>query len=500
MSLKNLQEIASLVTKNAKKNRYVELVDDGEEGPKYLRLMQGLGQKRWSTDEEAQMELYGNELGDKTFDMLKLRAKEQLINLIFQLDTAKQVKSSYDKAYFSACKNLLAGALLLARNRNNAGIGLLKIALESSRKCFFNDLALVALRLLRTYSSFSGSRKDYDKYNSLLKLTINIIEVENHAEELNQELIVDVVRAVEIKENWSQRVRENYIKLQELNKKFDTYSTRLNMYRVGIRYYDSINDYRSAIGLATECEQFLLSNPHLIQKVRLGEMNLQKLYGALHLRDYENGSEYADTCKSLFNAGTINWLIFLEYYFLLCLHTGNHKKATEVYRQVITHPAFKNYPPQNIEKWKIFEAFLVYVLPGALSLNRSFNVSKFINEVPLFSKDKAGYNLSIIIAQIILSLKTNDYSRVLDKAEALKLYASRYIRKDKNPRSYYFIKMLLVMIKYDFDAKKTEQISQKFYNKLKAAHLGEQTEIETLEVIPYDLLWPQILEMLRTNN
>jgi hypothetical protein len=52
------------------------------------------------------------------------------------------------------------------------------------------------------------------------------------------------------------------------------------------------------------------------------------------------------------------------------------------------------------------------------------------------------------------------------------------------------------MIKYEFDKGKTEQIASKFYEKLKSTHIGEQNELETLEVIPYDLLWPKLLQHL----
>ncbi|MBL0341456.1 MAG: hypothetical protein IPP71_11235 [Bacteroidetes bacterium] len=261
-----------------------------------------------------------------------------------------------------------------------------------------------------------------------------------------------------------------------------------------------MDDYTNAIKIASDCEAYLKSKPHLIQRVRLGEMNLHKLYGSLHLRDYENGTSFATNCMTLFNPGTLNWLIFLEYYFLLCLHTKNYIKAKEVFNQVIGHSSFKLYPAQSKEKWKIFESFLNYAIPSSVPGSKKFNVAKFINEVPIFSKDKAGYNLSIIISQIILLINLKDFSKILDKAEPLKQYASRYIKKEKNPRSYYFIKMLLVMVNYDFDSKKTAQIANKFFIKLKESHLGLQSELETLEVIPYDVLWPEIISKLEASE
>lgn len=497
MSIKNLQEISSLVTNYTKKNRFLRGKGTDEKGVKYLQLIRGLSEKRWESDEQAALDLYGNELGDKTFDMLKSRAKDRLVDMIFQLDTAKRFKSSYDKAYFSTCKNLMSGVILFTQNRLKSGEDLLKSSLSTAEQYHFTDLKIIAAKYLRTLSSFSGSPRKFDLYSGILRKATNTLQDELRSEELNQELILQAVRSVGNDEVWQQHVKRNFDELKELVKRVDTYTTRINMYRVGLRYYDSISDYRNSIRLAEECEGYLHEHPHLIQRVRLGEMSLNKLYAALHLRDYENGTRYADECTRLFNPGTINWLIFLEYFFLLCLHTGNTSRAAEVYRQVVSHKSFDLYPPQNKEKWKIFEAFLVYSLPDNRESGIRFNIPRFINEVSIFSKDKAGYNFSIIIAQILLSLKIGDREQIVNKAEALKLYTSRYIRKEKNPRSYYFMKMILVMIKYDFDPVKTEQIAQKFFVKLQKSTLGEQNELETLEVIPYDLLWPQVLELIR---
>ncbi|MBL7916011.1 MAG: hypothetical protein JNL49_13330 [Bacteroidia bacterium] len=500
MSIKILQEISSLVTDFTKNNRYLEIKTSEAGGMKYLKLIEGLGKKTWKNDQEAINDIYGKPLGDKTFDMLKSRAKDRLVNMIFQLDTEKKFKSSYDKAYYSTCKNLLTGAILLLQNKQYSGKEYLKLALSSAKEYYFTDLSVIALRMLRYQSSFSGSKKQFYKFDQELKHALKQLEAELLAEELNQLIILEVVRSMANKDELASITKQYYKQLQETVNEYDTYTTRINMYRVGLRYYESVDDFKSAISLAESCEQYLKSNPHLIQKVRLGEMNLHKLNGCLHLRDYENGSKYAAECMVLFNSGTLNWLIFLEYYFLLSLHTRNYEKAAEIYNQVINHPSYTSYPGQNQEKWKIFESFLSYALPVNSKFHKKFNVFRFINEVPLFTKDKAGYNLSIIVAQTIILINLGDYEKLLDKAESLKLYASRYIRKDKNPRSYYFIKMLLVMIQYDFDPKKTAQISLKFFAKLKESHLGEQSELETLEVIPYDLLWPEILEKLELNR
>ncbi|MFM7823611.1 MAG: hypothetical protein ACKPB3_07540, partial [Bacteroidota bacterium] len=152
------------------------------------------------------------------------------------------------------------------------------------------------------------------------------------------------------------------------------------------------------------------------------------------------------------------------------------------------------YPPPNVEKWRIFEAYLEYAEPISSPVRRKFNVSKFLNEVPVFSKDKAGYNLSIIIAQVLLARKTNELHRVVDREESLKIYLSRYIKKEKHLRSYYFLKMIQVMVRYDFDPMKTSQIADKFFMKMKQSG---QASPETSEIIPYEWLWTDLMARLR---
>src|SRR5688572_12916514 len=177
MSIKNLQEISSLVTNYTKKNRFVEL-SEGSGEAKYLQLLKGLESKSFQSDEEAIQGIYGKSLGDKTFAMLKTRAKERLINMIFQLDTQKRFKSSYDKAYFLTCKNLLAGALLLNQNRPNAATEALNIALSYATKYHFTDFSITALRLLRYSISFTGSSIKHKKYSEELKQNQKILDAE----------------------------------------------------------------------------------------------------------------------------------------------------------------------------------------------------------------------------------------------------------------------------------------------------------------------------------
>ena len=244
---------------------------------------------------------------------------------------------------------------------------------------------------------------------------------------------------------------------------------------------------------------YLEANPNFADLGVIAEINIQKLDTCLYLRKYAIGKASVIICESIFNKGTSNWVVIKEIYYLLCIHTGNYNEAASILKEVKGRKNFSEFNKDRIERWKIFEAFLSYILPARKG-RRKFNVHKFVNEVPVFSRDKIGYNFSIIVAQLILLVKEGDFDRVMDKYESLKSYARRYIKKDRSPRSYYFVKMLLTMIKYDFNPEKTEAIAAKHFDKLCASRIGNQGELETLEVIPYDVLWPDLLEKLRAHS
>lgn len=165
MSIKNLEEIATLVTNPLKKTRF----EGGTGEAKTHQLIRGLLEKRWETDEEAAAELYGNKLGIKTFEMLQSRTRELLVDMIFQLQTETEFKSSYDRAYFLACKNLLSGAILLLKSRLQSGENQLKLSLKSSLQYHFTDLAIMNLRLLRSITTSSGNLKQFHHYGQLIK-------------------------------------------------------------------------------------------------------------------------------------------------------------------------------------------------------------------------------------------------------------------------------------------------------------------------------------------
>jgi len=396
MSIKNLYEISSLVTKRQNANQlFVADNEELEAGLKYRKLIEGLTREQWKSDDEARLDLYGNKAGAKTFEMLKSRAKDRLVSLIFQSDANKLFESTIEKAFFNASKSYLSGVLLFSKMKYSSGQEQFKLALKLSREYQFFDLELLTLRHLRKYSSLSGNEKLYYKLSNEIRIAQIHVNSEIEAEELDLELQASIVNSVVISDNWIQIIERNFNRINELVKESDSYLVKVYFYRLSVRYYQVKEDYLQAIDLAEQYQRFLRSNPKFLMKIRLANASLNKLYCALFLKDYQRGNHFAAECEELYDPGTITWLIFKEYHFLLCMHNSQFGKAATIFDQVLRHPCFESYPPPYKEKWRIFEAYLEYAEPISSPSRGRFNISKFLNEVPVFSKDKEGYNLTI---------------------------------------------------------------------------------------------------------
>ena len=187
------------------------------------------------------------------------------------------------------------------------------------------------------------------------------------------------------------------------------------------------------------------------------------------------------------------------------MHTKKYEKAREIFNEVVGHSRFQHLSENRREKWRIFEGFLKYMTGGseahpdqAAAKPHRFNIWKFLNEVPIYSKDKRGLNIAILILQVLFLLDRQDYDGIISRAEALKVYCSRYLKNDEDYRSNCFLKMVLIMEKKDFDKDQTQKIADKYYSRLKASQFNYTSgNLATLEIIPYEQLWLTILQKLK---
>ena len=225
----------------------------------------------------------------------------------------------------------------------------------------------------------------------------------------------------------------------------------------------------------------------------------KKLRCYLNLREFEMGHQYAKECLSLQPKGTANWFFILETQVLLSLHQGDFNAAFLYYLLAIKHCRFQLIAKSSLEHWKIIEAYfsllskmkLLNSVRQGKSIN-SFRLSKFLNEVPILSKDKKGGNISILIVQALHLLEMGKMNEFEDRIYSLRTYSYRYLNEKHLERHHIFIKMLMILPKYNYRKKEISLHAKKNFQFL-------ETEVDQspflLELIPYQILWPIVLSI-----
>lgn len=177
----------------------------------------------------------------------------------------------------------------------------------------------------------------------------------------------------------------------------------------------------------------------------------------------------------------------------------------EVYQRVLNSRNWSHNEARISEKWRIYRAYMDYAMLHAgrndkiedeNTIRTTKDLENFVRELPTYSKDKRGFYVSIIIVQILFMLEWGNIDGIIDRIESIKRYIGRYLRRPEYHRSYCFMKLLLIMEKKNFDPVAVRAAGKRYYEKLTPSDNQDMSALDTLEIIPLDDLWVNILRTL----
>ncbi len=497
-----LQELAYVVKKNSP--RASEIMGRGKKsGLKVKRFFEGLINNKFANDEEAAAFFYERSKDHSGYQKLRRKLQNRLINSVFFIDTDKSSYTRRQKAYYTTHKDWAAVKILLGRNARLSGVNLCHKILRKAKKYEFTELVLDISRTLRLhYGSHEGDLRKYERYNNLFKEYETIWKVENDAEELYTELVIRYVNSKATKEEVHARATEYHEQLLPSLSRFDSYRLHLCGYLIRLIIHTSVNDYEKTIEVCDEGIRFFERKKY-VASVPLQIFYYQQLVCFTQLKKYQEGKAAADRCLEQLESGSFNWFKYQELLLTLSMHTSQYQAAYDVFQAVTAHRRFQYLPPAIRETWKIFEAYIHYLVERGLldpeetdTRFNKFRLGKFLNETPIFSKDKRGMNIPILIIQILFMIELKRYDQAIDRIEAIQKYCSRYLRKDDTFRSNCFIKMLLQIPLSSFHRAGVIRRADKYRKKLESVSLEVSSQTHEIEIIPYEELWDMVLDAL----
>jgi len=495
-----LKEIIKVVSKTKTKN--IQLVGTpNAEKSKLNELYEGILHSEFSTDEEASKALYNSEKIEQNYRNLKSRLEKRLINTLFFIDVNSSTFSDYQKAYFNCYKNLAAIKILQGKSSRIASIKLSEKTLTQAIKFHLTDIVLFLVKDLRIfYGTIVGDKKKFESYDYLMKKYQHRYRFENEALDMYGSLA----------SNFSGSKSSKPELIEKANLYASTLRQQPKMNSLNFCFYSNLvivlkseieNDFGKTIEACDEAI-YEIKQYENISKTHLFSFLFKKLNSLIQLKRYEEAEETVKKCLNLQLEGGINWLIALQFYFILLFRSQNFQKAYEIYNEHQPLKKSKNAPQILKELWHIINAYLYYfVSTGRIKLpekveNKRFRIKKFLNDVPVFSKDQRGMKVSILILHLLFLLHQKKYNEVISRTEALQAYASKHLRKDETYRSNCFIKMLLQIPASNFNAIALQRKAKVNFEKLKSKPLEIANQPNEIEMVPYEILWSFVLDSL----
>jgi len=149
-----------------------------------------------------------------------------------------------------------------------------------------------------------------------------------------------------------------------------------------------------------------------------------------------------------------------------------------------------------LDKWHLIEGYLAFF--GSISRippMDSFKLSKWLNITE--HRNNTAQKANLIIVELLYYLATKQHPKYFYKTEQLEGYISTHFKAHSHKRTRYFLRMLKAVVKGNYRSSLVPIYAAKQLTKLKASQSDLSSEVIELEIIPYEMLWTEVLGLLR---
>jgi hypothetical protein len=488
-------ELVHIVTPTTRKKIKVFWKSPGSFGES---LYTGLRKGQISDDLSAALAVFGEPDSSVRFRAFRARFRERLLNSLFFLELTSSRHGALGVDLYRLHKQVFWVHLLAMFGARNSAVAFCKKALKTARFYHQTLIEVDMMDFLCRHYWLQGHPKLHSRLSAKLDKKLATLQAEQSLSRMYQTLSMAYVKSAVPREVSNQIAIYNE-RASELASRFQTYNTTQDSIRIQILYNQVSGNYFKTLEVCDIAERYFKEHDHLTPVTRYGELEMHRLESYLYLRDYEHGSQSALKCASYFPVGRNNWFTYMEYYFLLAMHTLRFERAIQIYTEVTSHPRFTLQRDALRERWRVFQICLNYAnratrAPGQQQVE--IDVDHLLQTVPIYTKDKQGYNVPILVMHILLLLERGDLDAITQRMEALKTYRSRYLRAKTNKHSALFFKLLMIMEANSFNYEEISKKGAKYYEQLRTLPSAYTEVHEGVQILSYAWLWERVLERL----
>ena len=277
------------------------------------------------------------------------------------------------------------------------------------------------------------------------------------------------------------------------------------VHQIAAYIYSINNQIEKSIDISKESVALFQQAPH-VPRLNLYVAYKDIMSSYLKLKDLDNAKVYLDKAMSMFTKKHYNYFRMKSLEYTIYANSKDYFSLFKLTSEILNSKKLADFK-NAMQEWKLRQAFANILLESgkikkedvAETNVKPFRLSKFLNEVDTFTKDKRGTNISILVVELMHFLIRKQYDKLNDRLDALNAYTYRYLRNDHTLRSNCFIKMLLKLPEAEYHPLRTIRYVKKYEKKLRETPFEISLKAVDVEIIPYEHLWEIILEILNEN-
>ncbi len=446
-------------------------------------------------DSEAMSRLYANTKTNSTFRALKLRVRERLLDATVNIPLNSEKFSDHFKTNCYLRKRMYAAFLLRSFYLPSIAHPLIKKLLDTATEYHVTDIQFECAKILSKYYSQIGKQRQFEEMNDRVYRIQEVLCAETDAATAQQLIAVRVAKKGDLASNEIREFKDKLNSVNKLRQSIDSHSIHIDYYRSSILLARVEKDHKKIISLCDEALMYLRRRPKLAFNRLHVEFFYSKGIAFLDLRDPIN-ARFAFLSCLRFNTENDNaWFTYQSYAFTLAMHLGEISDAHNALQKVTSSRRLHLQSDEMKERWRLFQAYLQFAnIHNAddLHFSERRSIEKILSDFPIFSKSGTGWSFALTLIQALFQLKLCIIDNLEVSYKNLDRYVDKYLNKPETYRSKQFLRMLLLIPKEGGDYNRVEKLGRKYLAKL---HSSSQY-MDDYEIIPYEMLWSWVLEIL----
>ncbi len=462
----------------------------------YYKLYEGLENGEIIDDISAARYLYNSDEKDSKFRKLKSRFKIKILRCVLLFDTEEVFNNERGKAFYEChTHNHILEIIIHLSGTTKLVYELVKEDYPKALKYKFYDILKNYSYYLISYYSLKGDKKALVEEENKYLSYIDIAHKEQFAKYLYMKIAVDFNRPIPITNELMTDVEQNLKKFYVLRKEINNPEIDFFYFYLAFLFYENNNNLDMIFSICAEAEELMKSNPNIITNTRRMVVLLYRMKALLNYKKFDEGLQLLDNADTIVIPETsMNWYILKETEYKLYLQDNKIDEAYRVYEQVLENKSYKRQAAELTEKWKIYHAYLIFMDSYLNKGDYKFSLPKFLNDVPVNSKDKSGYNFAIRVIEILFNAARKDYNLIFSKMDALRVYRTRYLNDNTYKRNHLFLSLLLKAEKSGFNNKNMQQAD---WSEIEELRKQNNYIIADWEIIPYEELWDIFVDLAK---